>query len=264
MENLEKHDTAKEVKRFGEYGSHIDRVIDPKNATLKEIVESEYYPLRKIDIERLSTIAREGADKKPENVIRVLDLGGGKGLLSKLLAENLTEEGVKSMVINLDKHEKRLRWSAHKYKDPPNLKFIVSDIEKEAPDIFKTNFDLVIVSWAHSLHHGGGAEYSQTVKHLKPAFFVNIGESEKNFTGFFEPGEEYKKVGEWGGPFSDSIPRGYNLFEIYARADIDKSAIEKLKNELKKVEQRDLNDYHWETELKEIPQHLTIEFKEKK
>lgn len=254
------------TERYGDYQSKIERFIDPQeDIRLKDIVESERYPIRGVDIDRLVALADAASDEESKGSVKILDLGGGKGLLAKLLADALGERG---MVIDVDKDQETLQEAKEFYKDTPNLHFVASDSEKEAGDIFNTNFNLVVVSWQHPPEMSGPS-YSETVKRLKPPFVVNVGEIGQEVTGTFDPGKEYKKIGEWYGPLCGEISdgewihtawnkdkqtqeEGSNLFEIYARRDISDSAKSKLKERESTGTQ-----YPWEYELGELfPEEL--------
>jgi SAM-dependent methyltransferase len=250
----------RQVERFGEYQSKLERFIDPnEDVSLKEMVESERYPIRRVDIDRLIAIADATSDdKESKGSVKVLDLGGGKGLLAKLLADALGERG---MVIDVDIDQEELQKAKKFYHDTPNLHFVASDSEKEAGDIFNTNFNLVIASWQHPPEMKG-PNYSETVRKLKPAFVVNVGEIGQEVTGTFDPAGEYKKIGEWYGPLCGEISDGEwmhsawnedeqtqkdgsNLFEIYARKDISDPVAR-----LKEIKSSG-TEYSWEHELRD-------------
>lgn len=268
-EKPRKLDIVERIKRFGEFGAEMEKFVNPSEAELKDIVKSEYYPIRRIDVERLLAIAEFSKEDRQniEEELRILDLGGGKGLLAKSLADVLAEKQEKGMVVDLDKNEKILEAASKFYSKTPGLHFVISDSEKEAAGIFNTRFNLVIVSWAH-IRERGGPEYSETIKKLKPPFFVNIGEEGQEVTAGFDPGDEYIKIGEWSGPLSHEIfighpfhldlagEEGYlekygsNLFEIYARKDITEEQLAWLKKELKDT--TTAQSFKWEPELREL------------
>src|SRR5205823_5073534 len=118
-------------------------------------------------------------------------------------------------------------------------------------------------SWQHPPEMSG-PDYSETVRKLKPSLVVNVGEIGQEVTGVFDPGKEYKKIGEWYGPLCGEISDGEwlhsawnedkqtqkdgsNLFEIYARRDISDTVRDKLKNT-----ESSGTEYSWEHELHEL------------
>lgn len=274
MQEQKKKEVAilERLRRFGgEWGSEIDRFIDPSKAKLKDMIKSEYYPRRKIDIERMLAIATINInDKEPvRSPVKILDLGGGKGLLAKLLADQLEKRKTPGFVIDLDNDKEKLEKAKKFYKNTPNLKFIISSSEKEAANIFNTEFNLIITSWAHPSEMGG-PDYSSTIKKLNPPVFINIGEEGQEFTAKFDAGDNYVKIGEWFGPLSEEIStgrpshmyfgesdefirkNGSNMFEVYVRKDINADQINKIKASLLAVKSQSTDEYPWEHELNEF------------
>lgn len=275
---------ARQKRREKEYGrgaSDIGKFVDPNKAEIKDVIETQYYVPRKVDIERLLAIADLANSNEQNEQIKILDLGGGKGFLAKLLADRMNEKKENGLVIDLDIDQEKIREAKDFYKNTKGLQFVASDTEKEAGNIFNTEFDLAIVSWAHSkddLRTGGA--YSENVRKLKPRFFVNIGEERGDFTGRFEPAAEYIKIGEWFGPISKEMPAGLmhgdydekeekflnkngsNLFEIYARKDVAPGSTDKLKEQFKKIKIN--KKYKWEDKLGKIyPKISSVNFDKK-
>lgn len=254
-------------RRFGTEDATKRRVIDPGRATLRDMVLSEYFPPRRIDIERIAAIAQAGTSNDNDRV-SILDMGGGKGLLSKLVAESLSEKGRSAMVVDVDVDQKLLSKAAKSYRNTPGLKFVVSNSEKEAADIFRQDFNLVMVSWGLSEPLGGHEEKtSETVRKLKAPYVLAIGEVGGEFSAEFNPGDSYVKIGEWYGPTSNEIryadlehgyegkyrdhvvENGQNLFEIFARKDLE-GAAQKLAEKFEKLQP--VKEYRWEDDLHEF------------
>lgn len=268
-EEPKKMDVFERVKRFGNAKKKMKEFTDPSTAELRNIVGSEYYPIRRIDVERLLILAEfSEEDESRDKILKILDLGGGKGLLAKLLADAIKEKNEKGTIVDLDKNQKTLKAAEKFYGETPGLHFVVSDSEKEAGDIFNTEFDLIIASWALPASMGG-KDYSETIRKLKPVFFVNIGEEKKEYTWVINPGDGYAKIGEWFGPTSLEVETGMtwnsyfdpeeeefflrngtNRFEIYIRKDITPEQLKKLKDKL--VNTAIIKNFKWEKELEEV------------
>ncbi len=268
--------------KYGSALSHLERQLDPDTAELRDIVESQYYAPRRIDIERIYELAALRA-KEENRGVRILDLGGGRGFLAKLLADKAGQEDKQSLVIDLD-IGKHISEPAEFYKDTPNLSFVRSDTEKEARSLFSTPFDLVIVSWAHRNYKEktNRPQYDQTIKDLAPTIFINIGHEDKEITGVFDPGDAYIKIGEWYGPETVEIRHGHpshsygnkvderirrtggNVFEIFVRNDITPETIELIKRRLQQLETKKLPAYRWEQDLNTLyPEPSQLNFDKK-
>ncbi|MBI2023158.1 methyltransferase domain-containing protein [Candidatus Giovannonibacteria bacterium] len=251
----------------------MEEFVDPKKAELKDITETHWYIPRKIDIERLCKIAELSQKNSDGNnkQIKILDLGGGKGFLSKLMADSISEKNREGMVVDLDLDQETLQNAAKFYKKTQNLHFVASNSEYEAVNVFNKKFDLIINSWSYPKEEYGGPDYSSTIKKLKPAYFVNISEERQDDTAAFDAGEDYIKIGEWSGLdtmevvtgnlahidsyYSDKRRKllkqnGSNLFEIYVRKDIGGDEQDKLRKELGSVQVK--KKYKWERTLEKL------------
>lgn len=280
---VRKNESYGEFEHAHKYTSammHLERQLDPKRTELQEIVESQYYVPRRIDIERICAIASSGAQKEKQG-IRILDLGGGRGFLAKLIADRAGAESAKSLIVDLD-IKQNLGEAATFYKDTRNLSFVRGDVEKGADSMFSIPFDVVIVSWAYKdvVKNRNEVDYSRTVKNLSPRFFINIGHEDREITGVFDAGKEYEKIGEWFGPVTLEITggepthwygeerneklkkTGSNLFEIYVRKDIPPEDIDTLKEKLMQLDSHKLPPYRWEKELAALypePAHINFD-----
>ena len=102
-----------------------------------------------------------------------------------------------------------------------------------------------------------------------------------SFTGSFSPDTAYRKLGEWYGPMSQEVKTGQilapvtgeeeermkqtggNLFEIYARNNMDEANFQRAKQLLDNLDSRPQEAYPWEKELNEFyPEKSKVVFEE--
>ena len=268
-----KPDIIERHERFGEFHSDLKRIIDPQRAELRDVVATQYYVPRKLDIERMIVFAT--LDDSKTKPVHILDLGGGRGFLAKLLVDKLHEAAKEAIVVDVDTNKKALASAKKFYKDTPGLQFVASDTEQEAGEIFNADFNLIILSWGHP-DDISSRRYSETVKKLRPSIFTNVGEVGQEFTTAFNPGGDYIKFAEWFSPTAEEVATGRplhytygleqtgsNLFEVYVRRDVDGDSLWRLRATLKDITSDTAGKYNWEEELDELyPLKALINFDE--
>lgn len=251
LKNLTEEERA---KRFGYPMSRPKEFIRSPNS-LKEVLETEFFPLRKIDIKRMVSLGQSAGQGK----INVLDLGCGKGTLCRLLSQEIEQESIEGMVIGADNNIDLLTRAKKDNADRKNLNFVGADT-KRAEETFK-GADMCIVSWTFPPEAGISAIDYNSIDKLKVPIILHIGDTLGIMTGHFKESKNYIKIGEWQGPASMNFTRhgldekeGLNLFEIFIRKDFagNRQALgDRMEALDKDYQEGNLEEYAWEKELKE-------------
>ncbi len=136
---LDRQERIKLIDKFPTNRRDLAHAVDPEHAELKDVLETSWYPPRKLDVERMAAALEAGYDAGNSAApLRILDLGGGRGFLDKLLADHLREKNVRSMVVDLDLDPEELAKGKAMYGATANLHFVASDADNEVGSLFST------------------------------------------------------------------------------------------------------------------------------
>jgi tRNA (cmo5U34)-methyltransferase len=143
----------------------------------------------------------------------VLDLGAGTGLLTKYLIQQFPA----ASFFLVDVSEQMLELAKSRFKDRPNIEYLVADYSKTLPG---KNFDLI--ASALSVHHLDNDTklklYTRIYDHLEPGgYLVNLDQ--------FKAGSDFieKKYREWWNRSIKNSPIGEEGISAWLkRSELDK------------------------------------------
>lgn len=194
-----------------------------------------------------------------------MDLGGGKGTLDKLIAQDFRARKKDALIIDIDASREVIDKALRHYAGTPGLVFREQDISEITHNTFNPNPQLVIVSW---VEENNSQIYKKAIEQIEPAAIMHILNTDPQNTDTLGHMPRYSPVAWWYGPttenigynsyrhtedrpYEEAVQNGDNMYQILLRDDL-RPETSRLQSALFYADDRINEQYAWEEELRKL------------